>query len=55
MPFFLHVCDHVTYTLNVAEIQIHKTYIWYFCVSLHVGVLAKGSISLGEWVSQSIL
>lgn len=55
MPFLLHLCVHVTYTLSVAEIQIHKTYIWYFYVFLYVGVLAKGSISLREWVSQSIL
>lgn len=55
MPSLLHLCIHVTYTLSVAEIQIHKTDIWYFYVSLHVGVLAKCSISVGEWMSQSIL
>lgn len=48
MPSLLHLYIQVTYTLSVAVIQVHKNYIWYFYVSLHVGALINDSISPGD-------
>lgn len=49
----LHSCHLHTQCSRDTDTQ--NRYIWYFYTSLHVGVLAKCSISVGEWMSQSIL